>query len=766
GFVHTRYFQYHNGIRVEQAEVIVHQKGVQIISINGEVSSITNLSISPSISANQSIQLALNELKAKRYAWEDPTMESWIKENTKDENSSFYPKPELVIWTQNSENKNYLAYKIEVATLEPFGSKIIIINALNGEIIHISDLMKGSNTIGTAVTRYSGTVSLNTESFTGGYRLIDISRGNHIETKNSQRTTDLWPYAVDFTDNNNIWDEFHNTNMDDAALDAHYAAQKTYDYFKNTFGRNSYDNNNSIVRLFVHYKVNENNSYWIGSPWYSIVMGDGDGTLCSPLTSCDAVAHEFGHAITRSYTNMYLTGEPASINEGLSNIWGACVEVYANIPGNLPWVVGEDYQLQPNHAIDLHNPNSSHYHIDNILTNPANPYTDTYHGINWYYGNSDNQGEHYNSTVLSHWFNLLSQGGAGNNENNRHYVISGIGISKAAQIVYNYYNYITPGSDYSMIDTYTRYIATQLFGNNSNEAIQTWNAWYAVGTEVEVPNLITGESLLCSYTNYYTYSLPPEFAGETITWNPGSNLQIISGQGSRIITVQSLNNGSSTITAVYNHGNGNITSQKTVWVGIPQITNQKVDGGSYYPGKQICPGNHWLNVTPVGEGAGNATWIVPSGIQYIVGTNTLDFTFPSYLSGIAISARSANSCGTSTNANFYLSKKTYGCSGYYGMTLYPNPVSDNVTITMIENSPLVETSDSGLVSAAVVNDGVYEPPTYTIRIYNNQSTLIYTLTRSGKSFSIPLINMLDGTYIIEVNNGKNCYRQQLIVKHK
>ena len=99
------------------------------------------------------------------------------------------------------------------------------------------------------------------------------------------------------------------------------------------------------------------------------------------------------------------------------------------------------------------------------------------------------------------------------------------------------------------------------------------------------------------------------------------------------------------------------------------------------------------------------------------------------------------------------------------MTVNPNPASDHVTITMIENQPLVEYSDSGINNTTITDAKAAEPTIYTIRIYNSQSTLLSTVARSGKIFNIPLINMRDGTYIIEVSDGKNNCRKQLIVKH-
>ncbi|MBA7546868.1 hypothetical protein ES705_39269 [subsurface metagenome] len=185
---------------------------------------------------------------------------------------------------------------------------------------------------------------------------------------------------------------------------------------------------------------------------------------------------------------------------------------------------------------------------------------------------------------------------------------------------------------------------------------------------------------------------------------PGGYITYYSGAGTPHYTVKGSGNGDSEVNFQISTPSGfSWSSSKNFWAGKPLITNQKVDGGSYYPGMQICPGDHWLSVTPVGDGAGTATWTVPPGIVYFVGTNTLDFTFPFDASGVAITTRSANTCGTGPNASFYLTKKYFGCGRSYGMTLYPNPASDNVTITMIENLPLVEYSDSSINNMAITD---------------------------------------------------------------
>ncbi len=279
------------------------------------------------------------------------------------------------------------------------------------------------------------------------------------------------------------------------------------------------------------------------------------------------------------------------------------------------------------------------------------------------------------------------------------------------------------------------------------------------------PNMTGSESILCNNeTRTFTTDIT-DMPEATLTWTKSSNLTEESGAGTPNYTVKRSENGESWVELEIN------TLSDFYWTSGKRefdanetqiLTNQKVDGYSYCYGMQICPGWHCLSVTPVG-GDAPIEWEVPPGIYHGVGPDdtTLDFLFPNFTSSVTITAISINSCGTDSRS-FYLTED-YWCG--YGMTLYPNPASDNVTVTMIENQPLVEYNDSSIASVAITDAKAGEPTTYTIRIYNSQSILLSTLTRSGKSFNIPLINMREGIYIIEVSDGENSYRQQLIVKH-
>ncbi|MBA3902008.1 MAG: hypothetical protein H0X62_17685 [Bacteroidetes bacterium] len=73
-----------------------------------------------------------------------------------------------------------------------------------------------------------------------------------------------------------------------AALDAHWGAAMTYDYFLNRHGRNSFDNQGGQIRCFINYAEVSNNAFWMDAAYF----GNGDGISDNPWVSLDMVAHE------------------------------------------------------------------------------------------------------------------------------------------------------------------------------------------------------------------------------------------------------------------------------------------------------------------------------------------------------------------------------------------------------------------------------------------------------------------------------------------
>jgi bacillolysin len=460
GFTHQRYNQFYKGVKVEHGSYIVHAKGGILNTMNGEIKKIENLVVNPSLSESAALRKALSFVNAKSYMWQVPAQEA-----------TFLPKGELVIVENHLATEKeksmqpVLAYKFDIYAQQPLSRDYIYVDAHSGEVVFKDAIIKHATATGTAATRYSGSRSITTDSYSGSYRLREYTRGNGIETYNCQTGTS-YTAAIDFTDNDNSWTsaEHNNTAKDNAALDAHWAAQMTYDYFKQKHNRNSFDNNGAAIKSYVHYDKDYENAFWNGS-----VMTYGDGaTRFDALTSLDVGAHEIGHAVCSHSANLKYSNESGAMNEGFSDIWGAAVEQFA-APEKSIWLIGED--------IDKQRPSLRSMSDPNVEKQP-----DTYKGDYWYTGTGDNGGVHTNSGVLNHWFYILSVGKTGTNDIGTAYDVAGIGITDAALIAYRTETvYLTSSSVYSDARTYSIKTAVDLFGAGSNQEIQTTNAWNAVG---------------------------------------------------------------------------------------------------------------------------------------------------------------------------------------------------------------------------------------------------------------------------------------------
>lgn len=272
------------------------------------------------------------------------------------------------------------------------------------------------------------------------------------------------------------------------------------------------------------------------------------------------------------------------------------------------------------------------------------------------------------------------------------------------------------------------------------------------------PGIDGTETALCQ-DQERTFTSNTTISGSTYAWSKDNNLlDYVSGIGTTSYRVKAKSGaGNAYLQLQITTPSGEVatTDYKYVWVGVP-ILNVTGPGSGYTYHTYTFYANPNSNSIP-----SSYTWILnPLNGNHVYNYGSYaDIAF--YNPGnYQVISRAQNTCGTGE-----YSWKGIGISSGKSYSLSPNPASDNVTITMIENPPLVENGDSSFTDVAITNAQTNEPTTYTIRIYNSQSTLLSTVTRSGKSFNIPLINMRDGIYIIEVSDGKNSYRQILIIKH-
>ncbi len=458
GFVHYRYIQLFKGIPIKGTMLIAHTKNGMVHSFNGETTTELNAISDASISSEAALNLAMKFVGATIYKWQLADEEAYIKKEQNDPKATFYPTAEKFIVDAGKSNYR-LAYRFDIYAQEPVSRKYVFIDAQTGAVISSEDRIHETEVTGSAVTAYSGTQSIQTDNTGTTYRLRETSRGLGIETYNLQKGT-TYTSAVDFTDADNIWNNV-NINKDQYASDAHFGAEKTYDFFQTKFNRNSIDNAGFKLISYVHYSSNYVNAYWDGT---RMTYGDGDATY-SPLTSMDISGHEITHGLTEKTAALVYSYQSGALNESFSDIFGTAIEFYAT-PSIADWLIGEDIGAP---FRSMSNPN-------------AYSQPDTYLGTYWYTGTGDNGGVHYNSGVQNYWFYLLSVGGSGTNDLGNTFSVNAIGIDKAAAIAYRCLTtYLTSTAQYADARTYSIQAATDLYGACSPEVIATTAAWYAVG---------------------------------------------------------------------------------------------------------------------------------------------------------------------------------------------------------------------------------------------------------------------------------------------
>lgn len=460
GTLHKKYEQYYKGIPLKGCVVSSHGTKNRIKSISGEFLPKFELDVDVSISSKQAVEFALSHVDARKYYWQN-------------EEHAVRPVGELVFINVAKDGSHdfKLAYMIDVYAVEPLSRAWVYVDANTGNILLEDNRIHHADTKGTAHTKFRGTREITTDYTGSTYRLRETGRGNGVETYDLNNGTS-YSSAVDFTDADNVWDV--TTEFDDAAYDAHWGAEQTYDYFFEKHGRNSYDGSGATIKSYVHYSSNYLNAFWNGS-----VMTYGDGNSSAwPLTSIDIVAHEITHAVTERTAGLVYSYESGALNESFSDIFGVLVDFYSDSTMANFKMGDEIFKDGVSMIRNMADPNSQ-----------GDPHT--YKGNYWNAGSSDHGGVHTNSGVQNYWFYLLSKGGTGTNDNGDSYSVNGIGFDKAGAISYrNLSVYLSSNSQYADARTYSIQSALDLYGACSDEVIAVTNAWYAVGVGAHIIMLL------------------------------------------------------------------------------------------------------------------------------------------------------------------------------------------------------------------------------------------------------------------------------------
>lgn len=462
GILHIRYRQSFKGLPIQGSMYIAHIKNDRVQSLNGVMyNDIPGLNTQAILTESNALQLALNKVQAIQYKWEVAEEEAAIKAETNNTLATYFPKAETFIL--KSSDGYHICYAFNIYAVEPMGRTMEYVDIRTGAIILSKNLIEHINANGTAVTKFSGVKPFQTDSVSAtSFRLRDASRGLGVNTFNVNNSTN-YATAVDFTDADNYWNNV-NANIDEAATDAHWGAQETYDYFFNKFARNSIDNAGFQLKSYVHYNNNYVNAFWNGTQ-----MTYGDGNISQGfmvMTALDVCGHEIAHGLTNFTADLSATSsgtaECDALNEAYSDVFGTSVERYAR-PTQWDWIIGGDITCTtagvPNGVgiRSMSNPLS--------LGQPI-----CYQGANW----SASGEPHDNDGPLNYWFYLLTTGSALNN-------ITAMGHDTSEKIAYRTLTvHLFPNADYADARFYSILSASELYGGCSIPVIATTNAWSTV----------------------------------------------------------------------------------------------------------------------------------------------------------------------------------------------------------------------------------------------------------------------------------------------
>ncbi|GAP46232.1 neutral zinc metalloprotease [Streptomyces azureus] len=451
GTVHTRYERTYAGLPVLGGDLVVHE------SESGETKGVTRATKAALEVA--SLKPAVTATKAEKQA---VTLAKAAGSEKTEANST----PRKVIWA--ADGKPTLAYETVVGGLQEDGTPNelhVITDAATGKKLYE---YQGIET-GTGNTTYSGKVTLGTTKSGSSYTLSDGTRGGN-KTYNLGRGTS--GTGTLFSGSDDIWGNGNPSNLETAAADAHYGAQVTWDFYKNTFGRNGIRNDGKAAYSRVHYGNNFNNAFWSDS-CFCMTYGDGAGNA-KPLTSLDVAAHEMSHGLTSATARLNYSGESGGLNEATSDIFAAGAEFYANNPSDVgDYLIGE--------KIDINGDGTPLRYMDK-------PSKDGDSADAWSAG-LGSLDVHYSSGPANHFFYLLSEGSGTKTINGVTYnsptsngsTVTGIGRTKALQIWYKALTtYMTSTTKYAGARTATLNAASALYGASSAEYKAVAAAWSAV----------------------------------------------------------------------------------------------------------------------------------------------------------------------------------------------------------------------------------------------------------------------------------------------
>lgn len=253
----------------------------------------------------------------------------------------------------------------------------------------------------------------------------------------------------------------NNTWTDATSVSAHHNVGRVFEYFLNTHGRNSIDDQGGTVVSVIHVADGDgsgmDNAFWNG---WGMYYGDGQSAFTPLAKSLDVAAHEMAHGVTEKTVNLEYKFQSGALNESYSDVYGVLVD-------NDDWRLGEDVVVPayfPSGALrDMADPHNGGSGSDDNGWQPSH--------MNEFQNLSidvDNGGVHVNSGIPNKAAYLIG---------------NALGRNKLGAIYYRVQQFRFLNSQSNFCDMRIAAIASasDLYGNPSPEVSAVESAFDAVG---------------------------------------------------------------------------------------------------------------------------------------------------------------------------------------------------------------------------------------------------------------------------------------------
>ncbi len=460
GLVHVTMQQQYQGVPIYGNELKAHFKNDRLYLLNGRVTPSPDISTQPTLAEEEAVTVVKNAVQrhARLKHLQEFEMQLLGEEQIQEE---------LVIYHQgNAWNDPVLAYSITIVPNLAARWHYIIdahTGAILDELDHLCHVLPPPE-VTTALDLFGIGRTIHSYEIGGTNFLIDASRPM-FNASNSNLPNEpvgaVW--TINGNNNSPANDDFsatHNTSSgnfwnDPLAVSAHYNAGESYQYFLETFNRNSINGQGGTVISLINITEDDgsdmDNAFWNGQAMF---YGNGNQAFSSPLAkSLDVAGHEISHGVIQNTANLEYRGESGALNESFADIFGALIEGDG-------WQMGEDVvnpAVFPSGALrDLSNPNNGGNSLGDPGWQPA-------HTDEQFFGTADNGGVHINSGIPNRAFFLFA---------------SSVGTDKAEQVFYRALTtYLTRSSQFLDLRAAVAQAADDLYGQAEiNAAIDAFNA--------------------------------------------------------------------------------------------------------------------------------------------------------------------------------------------------------------------------------------------------------------------------------------------------